>query len=118
MSPPEAEVVEVDHHEQTRSRTVINYIVSLTISALNARGGHKIDPGFVLDRDAIKRVGKVMCVYSTKPLVNGAALLLELFYRLLLLIIFLALSYSPRHRSVVVERLRSTLESHVTSVRR
>jgi len=43
--------------------------------------------------------------------------LLELLYRMLLLIIFLALSYSPRHRTVVVERLRVTLESHVNSVR-
>ena len=62
-------------------------------------------------------MGKVMCVYSTKPLVHSAALLLELLYRMLLLIIFLALSYSPRHRTVVVERLRVTLESHVNSVR-
>ena len=84
---------------------------------MNARG-HKIDPAFVLDRDALKRVGKVMCLYSTKPLVNGVAMLLELFYRFLLLIIFLALSYSPRHQTVVVERLKITLASHVSSVRR
>ena len=79
----------------------------------------KIDPNeIVLDKQTLRRVGKVVAIYSTRPLVQGTAFLLELIARLLLLIIFLALSCSPRHRTVVVERVRGTLETHVNAVRR
>ena len=44
--------------------------------------------------------------------------LLELLARLLLLIIFLALSFSPPRRTVVVEKLRIHLEAQVNTVRR
>jgi hypothetical protein len=101
-----------------RSARVFGTIVQWTIAAINAKGYSKIDPNkVILDKDTLRRVGKVVCVYSTKPIVQGAAALLELLARLLLLIIFLALSCTPKHRSVIVERVRMRLESSVNSVR-
>ena len=44
--------------------------------------------------------------------------LLELLARLLLLIIFLALSFTPPQRTIVMETMRSRLQAHVNSVRR
>ena len=103
-----------------RSAAALRAIVSWTIAAINSRGGDmpKLDPNFVVDSSTLRRVGKVMCVYSTRPLINGAAVILELLARLLLLIIFLALSFSPPRRRVVVEKMRIHLEAHVNSVRR
>ena len=102
-----------------RSAAALRAIVSWTIAAINSRGDMpKLDPNFVVDSSTLRRVGKVMCVYSTRPLINGAAVLLELLARLLLLIIFLALSFSPPRRRVVVEKMRIHLEAHVNSVRR
>ena len=101
-----------------RSTRVFGTIVQWTIAAINAKGYSKIDPNSViLDKDTLRRVGRVVCVYSTKPLVQGAAAILELLARLLLLIIFLALSCTPKHRAVIVERVRTKLESSVNSVR-
>ena len=98
----------------TRSSRVLAAIVTWTISAFKTRGIN-IDPNFKLDRTALKRVSRVVCVV---PLVNGAAALLELLSRLILLILFLALSCTPRHRTVMMERMRVTLRMHVQSVRR
>lgn len=113
MNPLEEEVGSAG-----RSARVFGTIVQWTIAAINAKGYSKIDPNkVILDKDTLRRVGKVVCVYSTKPIVQGAAALLELLARLLLLIIFLALSCTPKHRSVIVERVRMRLESSVNSVR-
>lgn len=101
----------------SRSARVIATIVTWTISAFKTRGVH-IRTDFKLDRQALRRVGRVVCVHSMRPVLNGAVVMLELFSRLLLLIIFLALSCTPRHRQVVIERMRSSLQMHVHSVRR
>ena len=98
----------------SRSTRVLATIVTWTISAFKTRGIN-IDPSFKLDRSALKRVTRVVMVL---PLVNGAAALLELLSRLILLILFLALSCAPRHRTVMVERFRATMRMHVQSVRR
>jgi hypothetical protein len=98
----------------SRSTRVLATIVTWTISAFKTRGIY-IDPSFKLDRNALKRVTRVVMVL---PLVNGAAALLELLSRLILLILFLALSCAPRHRTVMVERFRATMRMHVQSVRR
>lgn len=103
--------------EATRSTRVLATIITWTLSAFKTRGVH-IDPTFKLDVGAIKRVSKVVCVYSTRPLVHSAAALLELLSRLILLLIFLALSCAPARRRFVVGRVRGTLEMHVNSVRR
>eukprot|EP00322_Chrysochromulina_rotalis_P018786 CAMPEP_0115856800 /NCGR_PEP_ID=MMETSP0287-20121206/15243_1 /TAXON_ID=412157 /ORGANISM="Chrysochromulina rotalis, Strain UIO044" /LENGTH=377 /DNA_ID=CAMNT_0003310993 /DNA_START=14 /DNA_END=1147 /DNA_ORIENTATION=- len=97
-----------------RSSRVLAAIVTWTISAFKTRGVH-IDPGFKLDRAALRRVSRAVCVV---PLVNSAAALLELLSRLILLILFLALSCAPRQRTVMVERMRLTLQMYVQSVRR
>lgn len=99
-----------------RSYSVLATLVTWTVSAFKSRGIH-IRTDFRLDRHALKRVGKVMCVYSTRPLAQGAAVLLEFLARLLLLIIFLALSCTPKHRTTVVERMRHSLMMRVNSVR-
>ena len=102
-----------------RSAAALRTIIAWTISAVNSRGDFpKLDPNIVLDNSALRRVGKAVAVYSAKPLVNGAVVLLEIFARIILLLIFLALSFSPSRRTVVVNRMRITLESHVNSVRR
>lgn len=102
-----------------RSSRVLSTLLTWAITAINSRsGGPKISMSFSLDRDALRRVGKVMCVYSSRPLVNGAVLVLELLSRLLLLILFLALSLSPKHQIVVIDRVRGALEAHVRSVQR
>ena len=102
-----------------RSAAALRAIITWTLSAVNSRGDFpKIDPNIVLDSSTLRRVGKAVAVYSTKPLVNGAVVLLEIFARIILLLIFLALSFSPSRRTVVVNRMRITLEGHVNSVRR
>lgn len=101
-----------------RSTRILGTIISWTIAAINAKGYPKIDPNIVVDRQTLRRVGKVVCVYSARPLVQGAAAILELLARMILLILFLALSCTPRHRTVIVERVRSSLEMHVNTVRR
>jgi hypothetical protein len=102
-----------------RSARVLGTVISWTFAIINRDGKYpKLDPNFVVDRQTLKRVGRVMCVYSARPLIYGATFLLELLARLLLLIIFLALSVSPSHRTSVVKRERGTLQSHLNSVRR
>jgi hypothetical protein len=101
-----------------RSAAALRAIVAWTIAAVNSRGYGKIDPNVLIDSSTLRRVGKVMCVYSTRPIVSGAVVLLELIANMLLLIIFLALSFSPPRRAVVVEKMRCHLEAHVNSVRR
>ena len=98
----------------TRSSRVLAAIMTWTLSAFKTRGIH-IDPAFKLDRSALRRVSRVVCVV---PLVNASVALLELISRLILLILFLALSCAPRQRKVMVERMRETLQMHVQSVRR
>lgn len=103
----------------SRSAAALKAIISWTFAAVNARGEFpKIDPSTVLDSTTLRRVGKVVAVYSAKPLVGGAVVLLELFARLILLLIFLALSFSPPRRTVMVEKMRIKFEAHVNSVRR
>ena len=106
-----------EEDRESRSARVLTTVVSWTIAAMNSRGISKIDPNIVVDKQTLRRVGKVVCVYSTRPLVQGAAALLELFARLILLVLFLALSCSPRHRTAVVEKVRTSLETHVNTVR-
>ncbi len=102
-----------------RSSAALRAIVSWTIAAINSRSDlPRIDPNVVIDVPTLRRVGKVVGVYSTRPFVNGAVALLELFARMLLLTIFMALSFSPQRRTIVVERMRIRLEAHVNSVRR
>ena len=113
-SCPEPPIIFEDLSGGSRSSRVLAAILTWTVSAFKTRGIH-ISPGFKLDRSALKRVSRVVCVL---PLVNGAAALLELLSRLILLILFLALSCTPRHRKVMVERMRVTLQMHVQSVRR
>ena len=110
----------IDTGSSGRSARVLSAIVSWSITIVNGKGIFpKIDPNeIVLDKQTLRRVGKVVAIYSTRPLVQGTAFLLELIARLLLLILFLALSCSPRHRTVVVERVRGTLETQVNAVRR
>ena len=64
-------------------------------SAFKTRGIY-IDPSFKLDQITLKRVTRMVLVL---PLVNGATALLELLPRPLLL--FLALSFAPHHRTVM-----------------
>ena len=104
-----------------RSVAALRAVCSWAISAVNARGGGaipKIDPNIVIDVSTLKRVGKVVAVYSSRPLVSGAVILLELLARLLLLFIFLALSFSPQRRTVVIEKMQGQLAAHVNAVRR
>jgi len=110
MEPLEAD-------RSTRSARVLGTFVSWAIAAANAKGISKIDPNVVVDRETLRRVGKVVCVYTTMPIVQGCTALLELISRLILLLIFLALSCSPRHRTVVVERVRTSLQQRINSVR-
>jgi hypothetical protein len=126
QNPPEAagmahEGESTDHLEDlsgggggSRSTHVLATIVTWTISAFKTRGIY-IDPSFKLDRNALKRVTRVIMVL---PLVNGAAALLELLSRLILLILFLALSCAPHHRTVIVRRFHASMRMHVQSVRR
>ena len=73
----------------------------MDISAFKTRGIY-IDPSFKLDQIALKRVTRMVLVL---PLVNGATALLELLPRPNLLfpalLLFLALSCAPHHRTVM-----------------
>ncbi len=73
----------------------------MDISAFKTRGIY-IDPSFKLDQIALKRVTRMVLVL---PLVNGATALLELLprpiLRFLALLLFLALSFAPHHRTVM-----------------
>ena len=70
-------------------------------SAFKTRGIY-IDPSFKLDQITLKRVMRMVLVL---PLVNGATALLELLPRPNLLfpalLLFLALSCAPHHRTVM-----------------
>ena len=73
----------------------------MDISAFKTRGIY-IDPSFKLDQITLKRVMRMVLVL---PLVNGATALLELLPRPNLLfpalLLFLALSCAPHHRTVM-----------------
>ena len=103
-----------------RSVAALRAVCSWAISAVNAREGGaipKIDPNIVIDVSTLKRVGKVVAVYSSRPLVSGAVILLELLARLLLLFIFLWRSPSPTARRTT-EKMQGQLAAHVNAVRR
>ena len=72
MGPPPATPPE----RRRSSQAVLSAILTWTSAAMASRIGVTIDPAKI-DSATIRRVGKVMCVYTTRPFVHGAAARLE-----------------------------------------
>lgn len=87
--------------------------------SLAAARGVTIDPDIVLRLDRVTlstlslRVVERLVVSLSRPLVSGAAALMEVLSRVLLLLLALLLCAAPTHREAVLQRARSFLREHV-----
>ena len=93
---------------------VLGWLLSLA-----AARGVTIDPDVVLQLNSgslstlsLRVVEKLMVTLS-RPVVAGAAALLEVLSRALLLLLALVLCAAPRHREAILQRARSFLQNHV-----
>ena len=120
MQPAGLPAIDDDALPEGRSARTLQAIVTWVFAIVGGKAGYpKLDPNVVvLNKGTLRRVGKVMSVYSTRPLINGATVILELLARMVMLILFMALSCTPRSRSTVMERVRLALEARVQHVRR
>ena len=99
---------------------VLGWLLSLA-----AARGVTIDPDVVLQLNSgslstlsLRVVEKLMVTLS-RPVVAGAAALMEVLSRVLLLLLALVLCAAPRHREAILQRARSFLQNHVeVAVRR
>ena len=93
---------------------VLGWLLSLA-----AARGVTIDPDIVLQLNSgslstlsLRVVEKLMVTLS-RPVVAGAAALMEVLSRVLLLLLALVLCAAPRHREAILQRARSFLQNHV-----
>ena len=98
----------------TALAAVLGWLLSLA-----AARGISIDPDMVLqlDRQSLStlslRVVERLVVTLSRPLVSGAAALMEVLSRVLLLLLALVLCAAPSHREAILQRARSVLRGHV-----
>ena len=93
---------------------VLGWLLSLA-----AARGVTIDPEVVLQLNSgslstlsLRVVEKLMVTLS-RPVVAGAAALMEVLSRVLLLLLALVLCAAARHREAILQRARSFLQNHV-----
>jgi hypothetical protein len=98
-----------------KKATAFAAMVGWLLSLAAARGGVTIDPDLVLrlDRDTLMRAFERVVVSLSRPIVSGAAALLEVLSRLVLLLLALVLCAAPNHREAVLQRVRGVLREHV-----
>lgn len=81
--------------------------------------GVTIDPDVILQLNSATlstlslRVVEKLVVTLSRPLVSGAAALMEVLSRVLLLLLALLLCAAPTHREAILQRARSFLRDHV-----
>ncbi|KAL1514722.1 hypothetical protein AB1Y20_003809 [Prymnesium parvum] len=92
-------------------------IMSWIMAACAARGiPLPLDHELRLDRSSLCRAVEVLAVRASRPFATGLATLLELFSRVLLLLLFAALSVTPKRRAEIIERVRVRLSEHVQRI--
>jgi len=98
----------------TALAAVLGWLLSLAASR-----GVTIDPDVVLQLNTATlstlslRVVEKLVVSLSRPLVSGAAALMEVLSRVLLLLLALVLCAAPKHREAILQRARSFLRDHV-----
>ena len=98
----------------TALAAVLGWLLSLA-----AARGVTIDPDVLLQLNTATlstlslRVVEKLVVSLSRPLVSGAAALMEVLSRVLLLLLALVLCAAPTHREAILQRARSFLRDHV-----
>ena len=93
---------------------VLGWLLSLA-----AARGVTINPDVVLQLNSGSlstlslRVVEKLIVTLSRPVVAGAAALMEVLSRVLLLLLALVLCAAPKHREAILQRARSFLQNHV-----
>jgi len=91
-------------------------ILGWLLSLAAARGVQvPVDPGVLLriDRGTLVRVLEAAVVTLSRPVVSGAAALMELLSRAVLLLLAVILCATPSKREVVLQRVRALLKEQV-----
>jgi len=104
--------------DPAKRATVLAAVLGWLLSLAAARGV-TIDPDVVLQLNTATlstlslRVVEKLVVSLSRPLVSGAAALMEVLSRVLLLLLALVLCAAPSHREAILQRARSFLRDHV-----
>ena len=94
----------------TALAAVLGWVLSLA-----AARGVEIDPDLLLrlDRGTLVRMLERVVITLSRPIVSGAAALMEMLSRVLLLLLALILCAAPSYRDVVLQRVRLVLRERV-----
>ena len=103
-------------NKQPQKATAAAAILGWLLSLAAARGVQvPVDPGVLLriDRGTLVRVLEAAVVTLSRPVVSGAAALMELLSRAVLLLLAVILCATPSKREVVLQRVRALLKEQV-----
>lgn len=103
-------------NKQPQKATAAAAILGWLLSLAAARGVQvPVDPGVLLriDRGTLVRVVEGILVTLSRPMVSGAAALMELLSRAVLLLLAVILCATPSKREVVLQRVRALLKEQV-----